>query len=37
MATPAVCGWAGAIFEVVEHLGNTSAAKDCKNAEKNEV
>ena len=34
-ATPVACGWAGAEFELLEHLGRSSEAKDHKN--KNEV
>ena len=30
-ATPVACGWAGAEFELPEHLGRSSKAKDRKN------
>ena len=30
-ATPVACGWAGAVFELLQHLGRSSEAKDCKN------
>ena len=34
MATPVACGWAGAVFELPEHLGRSSEAKDRKNIKK---
>ena len=33
-ATPVACGWAGAVFELLEHLGRSSEAKDRKNIKK---
>ena len=33
-ATLVVCGWAGAVFELLEHLGKCSEAKDRKNIKK---
>ena len=30
-ATPVACGWAGAVFELLKHLGKCSEAKDRKN------
>ena len=33
-ATPVACGWAGAEFELPEHLGRSSEAKDRKNIKK---
>ena len=33
-ATEVVCGWAGAIFESLDHLGRSSEAKDHKNPKK---
>ena len=30
-ATPVACGWAGTVFELREHLGKSSDAKDSKN------
>ena len=33
-ATPVACGWAGAVFELPEHLGRSSEAKDRKNIKK---
>ena len=29
-ATLVACGWAGAVFELLEHLGRSSEAKDRK-------
>ena len=34
MATPVACGWAGAVFELLKHLGRSREAKDRKNLEK---
>ena len=34
MATPYACGWAGAVFELLEHLGKYSEAKERKNIKK---
>ena len=33
-ATPVACGWAGAVIELLEHLGRSSEAKDRKNIKK---
>ena len=33
-ATPVACGWAGAVFELLEHLGRSSEAEDSKNIKK---
>ena len=33
-ASPVACGWAGAVFELLEHLGRNSEAKDRKNPKK---
>ena len=33
-ATPVACGWAGAVFELLEHLRRSSEAKDRKNIKK---
>ena len=33
-ATPVACGWAGAVLELLEHLGRSSEAKDRKNIKK---
>ena len=33
-ATLVACGWAGAVFELLEHLGKCSEAKDRKNIKK---
>ena len=30
-ATPVACVWAGAVFELLKHLGRSSEAKDGKN------
>ena len=30
-ATPVVCGWAGAVFKLLKHLGKSGKAKDRKN------
>ena len=35
-ATPVACGWAGAVFELLKHLGRSSDAKDRKNIKKKE-
>ena len=29
-ATPVACGWAGAVFELLEHLSRSSKAKTAK-------
>ena len=34
MAYPIACRWAGAVFELLEHLGRGSEAKDCKKKQK---
>ena len=34
MATLVACGWAGAVFELLKHLGKCSEAKDRKNIKK---
>ena len=34
MVTPVACRWAGAVFELLEHLGRSSEAKDRKNIKK---
>ena len=36
-ATPVACGWAVAVFELLEHLGRGSEAKDCKNIKKSKM
>ena len=33
-ATLVACGWAGAVFELLKHLGKCSEAKDRKNIKK---
>ena len=33
-ATPVACGWAVAVFELLERLGRSSEAKDRKNIKK---
>ena len=33
-ATPVACGWAGAVIELLKHLGKSSEAKDRKNIKK---
>ena len=33
-ATLVACGWAGAVFELLEHFGRCSKAKDRKNIKK---
>ena len=33
-ASPVACGWAGAVFELLKHLGKCSEAKDRKNIKK---
>ena len=33
-ATPVVCGWAGAVFKLLKHLGKSGKAKDRKNIKK---
>ena len=33
-ATPVACGWAGAVFELLKHLGRSGEAKDRKNIKK---
>ena len=33
-ATFVACGWEGAVFELLKHLGNYSEAKDRKNIKK---
>ena len=32
--TLVACGWAGAVFELLKHLGKCNEAKDCKNIKK---
>ena len=34
MATLVACGWAGAVFELLKHLGKCIEAKDRKNIKK---
>ena len=31
------CGWAGAVFELLKHLGKSSEAKDRKNIKKSKM
>ena len=33
-ATSVACGWAGAVIELLEHLGKSGEAKDRKNIKK---
>ena len=33
-ASPVACGWAGAVFGLLEHLGRSSEAKGRKNIKK---
>ena len=37
MATLVACGWAGAVFELLKHLGKCSEAKDRKNIKKSKM
>ena len=37
MATLVACGWAGAVFELLKHLGKCSEAKDRKNKKKSKM
>ena len=36
-ATLVACGWAGAVFELLKHLGKCSEAKDSKNMKKSKM